>query len=87
MKSSFLYSFILVVTSLFLFHTVKFDFIYLFDYLFKVRHLSLETDKIYPSTSLLLTLLLRNNEICKVKDEKPNLKHAKFSCFKHAKFL
>ena len=35
---------------------------YSFIYLFTVRDLSLETDKIYPSTRLPLTFLLQNNK-------------------------
>ena len=34
-----------------------------FFYSFKVQVLSLETDKIYPFTRLLLTFLLQNNEM------------------------
>ena len=37
--------------------------LHLFIYLFTVRDLSLETDKIYPSTRLLLAFLLQNNNI------------------------
>ena len=43
--------------------------IYLFIYLFTARDLSLETDKIYPSTRLLSNFLLQNNEIYIVQDK------------------
>ena len=38
--------------------------LHLFISLFTVRDLTLEMDKIYPSTRLLLTFLLQNNEMC-----------------------
>ena len=51
---------------------IKFTFIYLLT----TRHLSLETDKIYPSTRLLLTSLQQNNKIYIVYDIKePNSKN------------
>ena len=56
---------------------MEYFIIYLFIYLFTVRDLSLETDKTYPSTRLLLTFLLQNNKMFIVED-KENLirKHA-----------
>ena len=55
--------------------------------MFMVRDLSPETDKIYPSTRLLLAFLLQNNEMHIVKDKKPNSKHTEFSCIKYGKLL
>ena len=60
---------------------------YLFIYLFTIRDLSLERDKIYSSTRFLLLFLLQNNETFIVYDKKPNLKPAELSCIKHAKLL
>ena len=45
-------------------------FMYLFIYLFTAGDLSLDTDKIYPSTRLLLTFILQNNKMDIVYDIK-----------------